>query len=70
MYQLCCAGLAHSPFVLTEHISSYQQLVRNVNFNVLPFKLIEGKRHTVQKPRHVPLIVLTNTTDVGASLYS
>ena len=22
VYQLCCAGLAHSPFVLTEHISS------------------------------------------------
>ena len=22
-YQLCCAGLAHSPFVLTEHICSY-----------------------------------------------
>ena len=22
-YQLCCAGLARSPFVLTEHISSY-----------------------------------------------
>ena len=21
-YQLCCAGLARSPFVLTEHISS------------------------------------------------
>ena len=22
-YQLCCAGLARSPFVLTEHISIY-----------------------------------------------
>ena len=22
-YQLCCAGLARSPFVLTEHISSF-----------------------------------------------
>ena len=28
-YQLCCAGLARSPFVLTEHISSNKTYWKN-----------------------------------------
>ena len=27
-YEMCCAGLASSPFVLTEHISSYRYSTR------------------------------------------
>ena len=30
-YQLCCAGLARSPFVLTEHISSYCNFILHVH---------------------------------------
>ena len=34
-YQLCCAGLARSPFVLTEHISSiYIYLITSLLRNI------------------------------------